>query len=117
MYNLDDGTYNINKKDASNNIFNFPTAINIVVGTEYLISVRYHDTAGRKIDVYVDDGTTVQSELNIDASVLAGGFNESVLYVGMRTLTSSTYYNIAFKSIVLASGSDNFDSIKTALAI
>ena len=65
-------------------------------------------------------GDIDQASMSVESmkqALYAGGFNESVLYVGMRTLTSSTYYNIAFKSIVLASGSDNFDSIKTALAI
>lgn len=108
-----------NTPDFTNNTI-IPTIA--AAGTNYSISLKFHQK---------DLGSGVVSAL--DAHVKRAGFSEvsvldidlslinvsevSELFIGMRETTTKVFYNVGFKSLVIANSSANFDTIKTALAL
>lgn len=102
--------------DNSAHALSQDTGFNATLSQDYIISIKFYQSSGNKIDIYIHDGSTWLTYLNLDASAIVAS-NVDALFVGMRTINTSTttFYNVGFKSMVIGTSSANFDAIRTGL--
>lgn len=106
----------LNIVDNSAHTLSQDTGYDATLSQDYIVSIKFYQSSGNKIDIYIYNGTTWLTYLNIDASTIVAS-NVDALFVGMRTIGGSTtsYYNVGFKSMVIGNSSANFDAIRTGL--
>lgn len=92
------------------------------VGTNYLFSLKFHQKdlgsgVVSALDVYAKSENGIEtSVLDIDLSTINVS-EVSELFIGMRETTSKAFYDINFKSLVIANSSLNFDAIRNKLTV
>lgn len=118
-----DGNTNFAYKAGTGNVFiamqssstltvSQDTALDISLNVDYLFSLKYYmDGAINKVDLYIDNGTTIVSYLGLNINSILNS-NISKLFIGMRELAGQQFYNIGFKSMVIANSTVNFDTIR-----
>ena len=115
-YKAGTGNIFLSYRDSAGDDISQNTGLAISLSTDYLFSLNFKQSSGNKVDLYIDNGTTIVSYLNLDLSTINAN-NLTKLFVGMRNLGSDNFYNVTFKSMVIANSSADFDTIRTELSL
>ena len=115
LYKTGAGDFLFNITDSGGSTVSKDSGVNATLSQDYIFSLKFYQNSGNKLDVYIYDGSTWQSDLNIDISTINTSSTDA-FYVGARVLSSGiSYYNVSMKSIVVADSESNFDTIRTQL--
>ena len=107
--------------DSADDNVNVSVFTGTPINKDYLMSFRFYQKdlgsgVVNTLDFYLDDGTTVRTLLDVDMSLVNGNVLDT-MFIGMNETTTKSFWNVKWKSLVIADTSSDFFNVKNELTI